>query len=64
MEQIVTRDAIKARGAAAFDAGLSEKEHGMNPGSVAVKEWQFGWHTRRIELARDQQAEQMAGRLP
>jgi hypothetical protein len=66
MNIIVSRDAIKARGSAAFDEGLGENDHGMNPGAAAIKEWKFGWHTRRIECARAQQAGQQlaAGCLP
>ena len=37
------------RGAAAFDAGLGVNDHGINESSPARKDWQYGWHMRRIE---------------
>lgn len=52
MDEIISRDTIKARGAAAFDKGLGVDDHHMNPGAPAIRDWQFGWHTRRIERSR------------
>lgn len=49
---IISRDTIKARGAAAFDKGLGVDDHNMNPGAPAIADWQFGWHTRRIQHSR------------
>lgn len=57
MESIVSRETIRARGAAAFDQGQGVGEHHMNFGAAAIKDWQFGWHTRRIE--RQQAAQQL-----
>ncbi|MCA1857430.1 hypothetical protein LE190_16070 [Massilia oculi] len=51
MEQIISRDMIRTKGAAAFDKGLGHDEHGMNPGSPAIDEWQAGWRARRDEVA-------------
>jgi len=52
MDQIISRDTIKARGAHAFDQGMGVDSHNMNPGAPAIADWQFGWHTRRIERSR------------
>jgi hypothetical protein len=52
MDEIISRETIKARGAHAFDQGKGVDDHYMNPGAPAIAEWQFGWHTRRIEKAR------------
>jgi hypothetical protein len=51
-DSIISRETIRARGAAAFSAGRGVDDHGMNPGAAAIKDWQFGWHTRRIERSR------------
>lgn len=51
MESIISRETIRARGAAAFDQGRGVDDHHMNPGAPAIKDWQFGWHTRRIQVA-------------
>lgn len=48
-DSIISRETIRARGASAYDAGRGVDDHRMNPGSPAIKDWQFGWHTRRIE---------------
>jgi len=48
-DPIISRETIRRRGAAAFDQGLGQDDHNMNPGAAAIKDWQFGWHTRRIE---------------
>ena len=52
MDQIISRDIIKARGAHAYDQGMGVNDHNMNPGAPAIPDWQFGWHTRRIERSR------------
>jgi hypothetical protein len=36
-------------GAAAFDAGLGVNDHGMQETAPGRKDWQFGWHARRVE---------------
>jgi hypothetical protein len=41
--QIVSRDYMHAKGRAAFEAGEGRDDHHMNPGSVAIEEWQAGW---------------------
>jgi hypothetical protein len=52
-QPIISRDTIKARGAKAFDEGVGIDGHNMNPGAPAISDWQFGWHTRRIERSRE-----------
>jgi hypothetical protein len=42
-EFIFSRAAMRARGAAAFGSGLGRDDHGMNPGSAAIEDWQAGW---------------------
>lgn len=67
MDQIISRDTIKARGADAFDKGLGVDDHNMNPGVPAIADWQFGWHTRRIERSRarrTQDVQQLAEACP
>lgn len=49
MESIISRETIRERGARAYDQGRGVDDHRMNPGSAAIKEWQFGWHMRRVE---------------
>lgn len=48
----VTPDMQRDRGAQAFDDGRGVDDHYMNPGSPAIKDWQYGWHQRRIERSR------------
>lgn len=66
MDSIISREAIRARGAAAYDAGRSVDDHRMNLGAEAIKDWQFGWHTRRVECSyrRRKQDVQLAGANP
>lgn len=42
-EPIFSRESMRARGARAFAARKGINEHGMNPGSAAIEEWQLGW---------------------
>jgi hypothetical protein len=66
-QSIISRDAIKARGATAFDKGLGVDDHNMTPGAPAIRDWQFGWHTRRVERSRDrrsQDTQQLAEACP
>jgi hypothetical protein len=47
----ITPEIMRQFGAESFDDGLGVNDHGMPPGSRAAKDWEFGWHTRRVELA-------------
>jgi hypothetical protein len=58
IDALTTPEAHEERGAEAFDLGLRQDDHGMNPGSAAIKHWQFGWHKQRIVRSRAQQAVQ------
>lgn len=49
--KLITPELWQERGAAAFDQGRGVDDHYMNPGAAAIRDWQFGWHTRRIERA-------------
>lgn len=49
---LITPDIMRELGAADYDRGLGINDHGMNPGSLAIKDWQCGWHGRRIERSR------------
>jgi hypothetical protein len=63
--RLITPEVMRERGAAAFDAGLGQDDHGMNESAPARKDWQYGWHARRIECARAQQAgQQLAEACP
>lgn len=42
-DQIVSRDYMRAKGRAAFEAGKRRDEHHMNPGTAAIADWQDGW---------------------
>lgn len=39
MEQIVSRDTIRARARAAFERGASRDSHNMNPDAAALADW-------------------------
>lgn len=39
-DPIISRDMIRARARKAFAQGRGRDEHGMNPGSPAVVDWQ------------------------
>ena len=40
---IITREAIRRKGAAAFAHGRTRESHGFNPGSAAIAEFQKGY---------------------
>jgi hypothetical protein len=42
-DQIFNREAMRARGGAKFAAGRSREQHGFNPGSVGIVDWQAEW---------------------
>jgi hypothetical protein len=48
MEHIISRETMRKRGAKAFEQGLGINDHGMNPGSPAIEDWQAGWRDHRI----------------
>lgn len=53
-DPIISRDAIRQLGAAAFDEGRDIDDHGMNPWVDAVADWKQGWRDRRATVhARD-----------
>lgn len=56
---IVSREEMRQRGARAFDEGRGVEGHNMNPGAPAIKDWQYGWHTRRIERAKETSAQEV-----
>lgn len=49
-EAIVPREKIRQLGAKAFDKGRSINDHGMNPGSAAIADWQAGYRERQAEV--------------
>jgi hypothetical protein len=49
---VVTPDMQFDRGAQAYDEGRGVHDHYMNPGAPAIRDWQYGWHTRRVERSR------------
>lgn len=51
-DTIISRDTIRERGATAYDQGRGANDHRMNPGSAAIRDWQDGWHQRRVERSR------------
>lgn len=48
-EQIISRKAIRNKGAAAFNAGVPRDGHNMNPGSAAIDDWRAGWDQAQQE---------------
>lgn len=64
--RLATPELMRERGAAAFDAGLGVDDHGMNWSAPARKDWQYGWHARRVERSRlsGHQVQQLAGACP
>jgi len=62
MDNIISRETMRARGAKAFDQGRGVDDHGMNPDVAAVVEWQTGWRGRQI--ATQQAGQQLAGSNP
>lgn len=47
MDNIVSRDTMRQRGAAAFDRDVSIDGHNMDPGAPAIIDWQAGWRERQ-----------------
>lgn len=43
MDEIISRDTIRARARGAFEAGKGRDEHGFNWHSAAVEVWQAEW---------------------
>jgi hypothetical protein len=64
--RLITPEIMRELGADAFDRGLGVDDHGMNPWVSARKDWQYGWHQRRIERsrARGNQLQQLAEECP
>lgn len=54
--KIVSRAYMRAKGAAAFEAGKHRDEHHMNPGSPAIVDFQAGWDQARAARARAKEA--------
>lgn len=52
MDQIVSRDEMRSRGAEAFDDGRGIHDHNMNPGAAAIDDWQAGWRARQVAAIR------------
>ena len=52
MDQIVSREEMRSRGAEAFDHGRSINDHNMNPGAAAIDDWQAGWRARQAAANR------------
>jgi hypothetical protein len=52
MDQIVTREEMRLRGAEAFDEGRGINDHDMNPGAAAIEDWQAGWRARQVAADR------------
>jgi len=65
MDQIVSREEMRARGAQAFYDGRGVDDHHMNWMSPAVADWQAGWREAQAEQEGDRQwaAEQLAQSL-
>lgn len=51
MSEIITREAIRAKGAAAFRAGFSRNSHGMNFDAIALADWLAGYDDAASSLA-------------
>jgi hypothetical protein len=57
MDQIISRDMIRAKACSAFVRGLGRDDHGFNPGAPAIEDWQDEWDrceeafTASLELA-------------
>ena len=50
--QIVSRQAMFQRGAAAFVKGQGVDDHHMNPGAPAIADWQAGWRNAQLAYLR------------
>lgn len=48
---IINRDKIRAKGAAAFRAGISRNSHGMNFDANALADWLAGYDEAAASLA-------------
>ena len=55
-DQIVSRSAIRTLGRAAFEAGRTRDDHGMNAGAAAIVEWQDGWDRAYADWAHPESA--------
>jgi hypothetical protein len=67
MEQIVSRDTMRARGRNAFNAGRSRDSHGMNPCAAALADWHQGYDQAAqdwLRVARPQAEVIVAGACP
>ena len=61
---IIPPELHRARGADAFDQGLSIDDHGMNPGSAAIADWQAGYREREAQMASDRLLAAAMGMTP
>jgi hypothetical protein len=43
MDQIISRDMIRAKARSAFVRGLDRDDHGFNSGAPAIADWQAEW---------------------
>jgi hypothetical protein len=60
-DTIVSRDHIREKARRAFVGGKGRDEHGMNPGALAIKDWQDEWDRQYALWAkRPRQAERVA----
>lgn len=48
---IITREAIRRKGAAAFAHGRTRDSHGFNPGSAAIAEFHAGYDAAKNHVA-------------
>lgn len=55
-DQIVSRDYMRAKGRAAFEAGKRRDEHHMNAGSPAIVEFQDGWDRAYADSAHPEES--------
>lgn len=51
-QSIVPREWMRTRGHKARVEGKGRDDHGMNPGSAAIAEWQAGWDVADVEAER------------
>jgi hypothetical protein len=70
MDNIVSRDTMRACGAEAFYDGRGVDDHHMNWMSPAVADWKAGWYEAQAEQQQDRQwaterlAQALAGANP
>lgn len=57
-QSIISRDTMRARGAAAFDKGAPRDSHNMNPSAAALVDWLAGfdaaaqaWYAEQVETS-------------